>query len=151
MIKYIRGDIFKGKEDIIVHGCNCFKAMNSGIAKQVRALYPGAWKADYDFGEVGDENKLGDFTQWIGTHVYYPQRVKIINAYTQYRYGTDSIKCDYEAMANAFRKIRIGNPFHSIAMPKIGCGLAGGDWNIVSKIIEEVFGDRKITIYEYIE
>ena len=36
-----------------------------------------------------------------------------------------------------------------MAIPyKIGCGLANGDWNIVSKIIEETFKeDVKLTVY----
>jgi hypothetical protein len=35
----------------------------------------------------------------------------------------------------------------SIAIPYgIGCGLADGDWTIVSIMIEEVFGDYGITI-----
>jgi hypothetical protein len=37
----------------------------------------------------------------------------------------------------------------SIALPyNLGCGLASGDWNIVYKIIEEVFNDYDVTIYK---
>lgn len=37
----------------------------------------------------------------------------------------------------------------SVAIPYgIGCGIANGDWNIVSKIIENVFSDYGITIYK---
>lgn len=33
-------------------------------------------------------------------------------------------------------------------MPRIGCGLAGGDWSIVEKILNNVFDDRTIYVYD---
>lgn len=37
----------------------------------------------------------------------------------------------------------------TIAMPYgIGCGIANGDWNIVCKIIEEIFSDYNVTLYK---
>lgn len=36
----------------------------------------------------------------------------------------------------------------SVAIPYgIGCGIANGDWEIVYKIIEEVFSDYDVTLY----
>jgi O-acetyl-ADP-ribose deacetylase (regulator of RNase III) len=35
-----------------------------------------------------------------------------------------------------------------IGFPKLGCGLAGGDWNFVSEIIKEVFYDQEVFVYE---
>jgi hypothetical protein len=35
-----------------------------------------------------------------------------------------------------------------IGFPKIGCGLAGGDWKVVSQIIETIFDGFDVTIYE---
>lgn len=32
---------------------------------------------------------------------------------------------------------------------KIGCGLAGGDWDVVSAIIEREFEGYEVEIYEY--
>jgi O-acetyl-ADP-ribose deacetylase (regulator of RNase III) len=36
----------------------------------------------------------------------------------------------------------------SIAIPKIGAGLAGGDWKIIGPILDEVFSDYDVTVYE---
>ena len=38
----------------------------------------------------------------------------------------------------------------SVQMPKMGCGLAGGDWKIIEKIIIEELcsNDIEVTIYE---
>jgi len=34
-------------------------------------------------------------------------------------------------------------------MPRIGCGLAGGDWSIIEKIINKVLIDKKINVTVY--
>jgi len=34
-------------------------------------------------------------------------------------------------------------PYH----PKIGAGLAHGDWNRIEKIINDVFGEREVKVY----
>ncbi|RAP14807.1 hypothetical protein HS9_00130 [Bacillus velezensis] len=37
----------------------------------------------------------------------------------------------------------------SITLPYgIGCGLAGGNWNDVNKMIESIFEDYEVTIYK---
>ena len=36
-----------------------------------------------------------------------------------------------------------------IGLPKIGFGLAGGDWQRISLIIEEELGTQDVTIVEY--
>jgi hypothetical protein len=33
----------------------------------------------------------------------------------------------------------------------IGCGLGGGDWRIVKTMIEQVFEDIEVTLYQYEE
>lgn len=36
----------------------------------------------------------------------------------------------------------------SIHMPKIGAGLAGGDWHTVEHLVEQAFGEAPVTVYE---
>ncbi len=43
---------------------------------------------------------------------------------------------------NIPRDLRIG-------IPKIGCGLAGGDWKVVEQIIKEHLSEHDLTIVEY--
>ena len=131
-----------GKFDIIAHGCNCFCVMNGGFAKQIKDNFLSAWSADQKT-EKGDYNKLGNYS--FGVY----NKVKIYNCYTQYNYGTDKVRLDYEALTLCLRKINFDNYTSSkitIGLPKIGCGLAGGDWNIVKKIIEKELKDMDVTI-----
>ena len=38
----------------------------------------------------------------------------------------------------------------TVHMPKIGCGLAGGDWNRVENIIKNTFINSNIEVYVYL-
>jgi hypothetical protein len=39
---------------------------------------------------------------------------------------------------------------YTLVAPKIGAGLAGGDWKIIKEILEGVFFDYDLTVY-YLE
>lgn len=128
--------------DAIVHGCNCFCKMGAGVARQIRIHFPQAFEADLQT-IPGDKNKLGTYTSAISDY-----GTTIINAYTQYYYGKRDLICyvNYEAMQAAFELINRDFKGSNIAMPQIGSGLGGGDWNIITTIISESFPDCKITI-----
>lgn len=147
MIKYVQGDLLKGSEDIIVHGCNCFNTMGAGVAALIKKLYPGTYKEDCKTIS-GESTKLGTFTHWNGKHAFLNQDITIVNAYTQYYYNAKSRPFDYDALTRVLPKIHEMFPEPlTIAMPKIGAGLAGGDWNRISGIIETSFGKRPIIVY----
>jgi O-acetyl-ADP-ribose deacetylase (regulator of RNase III) len=139
----IKGDLIELAEQgyfhIIVHGCNCFCAMASGIAGQISKQYPGA--AEIDAQTIrGDRSKLGTFTHYQTDMGFY-----IINAYTQYTFSRGEDVFEYEAferfLQNLKQKvitIRSQEDIDSkirIGFPKIGCGLAGGDFTRVLDIL----------------
>lgn len=58
-------------------------------------------------------------------------------------------KPTYESIAEALhatKSIANANGVKKIAMPKIGCGLDGKNWNVVSELIKGVFSDTDIEI-----
>lgn len=152
-MKYLEGDLITlaeaGSFDVIVHGCNCFCRMRSGIAKTISERYPQVVEAD-DRTIKGDPYKLGTIVPVdIG-------KFTIINAYTQFRYGTDKKNVDYEAVTRCFEQIKkefgwkMARPPVRFGIPQIGCGLAGGDWRTVSAIIDGVMGpDEDLTCVIY--
>lgn len=153
MIRYITGDLIElfkaGQFDIIAHGCNCFHTMNSGIAKQIKENFPDTYNIDFNTTKKGDINKLGTFS--IGQYWRKIEYVNIYNCYTQYYYGKDGkLYLEYDALALCLRKINFVNnkglKVTNIGLPKIGCGLAGGEWNKVDGIIQRELKDLDITI-----
>jgi hypothetical protein len=78
----------------------------------------------------------------------------VVNSYTQNYYGKNhsdgvSKPLDYEALTLCMRKINSTFRGKHIGMPKIGAGLAGGDWNRIKKIIQTELKDCKVTIVIY--
>jgi predicted nucleotide-binding protein (sugar kinase/HSP70/actin superfamily) len=71
---------------------------------------------------------------------------RVFNLITKERYWQ---KPTYETMRGALemmRKLIIENNVNKIAMPVIGCGLDSLNFNKVSEIIQEVFGELDIEI-----
>ncbi len=149
-MKRIKGDLIhlakEGQFDLIVHGCNCFCTMGAGIAKQIRSQFPQAWEADRATVS-GDRSKLGSYSQAC---IDTPSgRLYVINAYTQYHYSGDGVLVDYDAVAKVFTALEKQFSGKRIGYPKIGAGLAGGDWNIISKIIDGALDGETHTLVEF--
>jgi len=152
MIRYIKGDLVKlayEKDyfDVIVHGCNCFNTMGAGIAKRIKQVFPEAYKADLKT-KSGDKKKLGCCSK-AQCRTKDGGFIMVVNAYTQYKYGGDKVNVNYNAVRETL--MRIGSNFKScrIGLPKIGCGLAGGDWRVVEMIIKDEMSQNDVTIVEY--
>jgi O-acetyl-ADP-ribose deacetylase (regulator of RNase III) len=134
----VEGDLISlaldGNFDVIVHGCNCFCSMGAGIARVIQEEFPEAYAADL-VTIKGDRNKLGNFSH--ATVKRGGHKITIINGYTQFHYTGDPVLVDYAAVRQLFSKLKKQYPDSRIAYPKIGAGLAGGDWSVLSQIIDE--------------
>ena len=168
-MKYVEGNLLDlaeaGHFDIIVHGCNCFNTMGSGIARQIKERYPKAYLID-QMTEKGSVDKLGKFTQayvdgWRGTPENgipkinsKPYSFTVINAYTQHGFNPKSKPLDYKAVRDVFTQIKMlydMNPQAPvrIGIPQIGAGLAGGTWKVIEKIIDDIgFSNLTCVIYK---
>lgn len=157
MLKYVKGDLIKaaqnGEVTIIAHCCNCFNTMGSGIAPQIAKAFPDAKEAD-DETMRADYDKLGTFTMSVTE--FEEHDVIVYNLYGQYGFGNRQsgvIDLNYYYLTKALEEMRedllySGEQDSKIGFPKIGCGLAGGDWKVVSQIIETIFDGFDVTIYE---
>ena len=144
MIKYVKGDLFDTKCDIIAHGCNCRGGFGSGVAYTMAVKYP---KAKEMYLEKYDEQgwKLGE-VQFVHT-----VKGKIIaNCATQLAYLPRGVRhANYSAIEHAMYDVKEYAQENnlSIAIPKIGAGLAGGDWKVIEGILQKVFSDYDVTVY----
>lgn len=151
-MKIVEGDLLKlfeqGEFDVIVHGCNCFSTFGAGIALQIKNKYPIAYQADRQTPS-GDKSKLGKFSLAAIINPNNKTRQYIVNAYTQYHYGRDKVNVDYDALRNCFKAIKLQFSGLRIGFPAIGAGLAGGDWNIISEIIDTELKNEDTTLVVY--
>jgi O-acetyl-ADP-ribose deacetylase (regulator of RNase III) len=149
-MKYAKGDLIemarKGQFDVVVHGCNCFCTMGAGIAKSIAAAFPEALSVDRQTTK-GDRSKLG--TCSVAQVERSGVKLSVVNAYTQYDYRGSGPKVEYDAVRLCMRWIRDRFESARIGIPKIGAGLAGGDWVTIEKIVREELGDREVTVVEF--
>jgi O-acetyl-ADP-ribose deacetylase (regulator of RNase III) len=149
-MKTVVGDLIQlalnGEFDVIIHGCNCQCVMGRGIALSVKQIFPEAYSADCST-KKGDDQKLGTFSE--AKVVRGPHTFHVLNAYTQFHWRGAGVKADYEAIREVMKSVKSCFPGKRIAYPKIGAGLAGGDWDIIRGIINEELAGEDHTYVEF--
>lgn len=141
MITEILGDALAHPQGLIVHGCNCQGVMGSGIALTVKQRYPSVYEA-YKLAEANSGLHLGDIIP-----VVVGPRKWIVNAMTQHLYGGGR-NVNYEAIARCFENLgafakteMMNGELPDIVFPLIGADRGGGNWKIISTIIDETLPD----------
>lgn len=149
-MKAVTGDLLQlalnGKFDVIIHGCNCQCVMSKGIALSIKQSFPEAYAADCSTGK-GDERKLGTFSD--AQVVRELHSFHVVNAYTQLHWRGAGVKADYEAIRKVMKAVKSRFAGKRIAYPKIGAGLAGGDWEVIRGIIDEALVGEDHTYVEF--
>lgn len=144
-LKHAKGNLITmgmaGTFDVIVHGCNCFNTMGSGIAREIRERLPAAFEVDQKT-TIGDINKLGNMTV---AHVENASPLTgcltVINAYTQYTYGSKIPDFNLNAFKLILDKItQQGLRNRAYGFPLIGSGLGQGDPVAIRAALEEFAG-----------
>jgi len=149
MITNRQGNVLRQNDiNVILHQCNLMHTFGSGIAREIKMLYPEAYEADKKT-IFNDPNKLGTYSY------AFSYNTMIINMYSQVGISSSHRMTSYDHMVHAMNTIKNDlekNIFGVVppivlGMPyKIGCGLANGNWKIVNSIIESVFEDAAFDV-----
>ena len=107
------------------------------MALQIRNKFPQVYE-DYIAELHEGQLFLGNT---IITEVDAVNQLYVASLCGQYKYGRKGLFTDYDAFEASLRKVKVYNDRIGelpVYIPYfIGCGLAGGDWNIISRIIDE--------------
>jgi O-acetyl-ADP-ribose deacetylase (regulator of RNase III) len=157
------GNVLKAEEGIIVHGCNCQGVMGGGIALEIRNTFPRVFQEYRKKFEAVDPVTSMNHFDGLRLGDIQPVQVEddkwIVNAMTQWDCGHGRRYVDYDAVARCFEKVRSftedlnhvrelqNQPALPVLFPMIGAGLAGGNWKIISTIIDEELGDNIMKIF----
>jgi O-acetyl-ADP-ribose deacetylase (regulator of RNase III) len=140
----IQGDLFDTDAPVIVHGCNCQGVMGAGVAKIVKDKWPHVYKKYVEL--VSKKSAMG----LLGTYQVVPtDKQFIVNAFTQLKPGSGK-QVSYDAIDQITKDLNgkfYQAGIHRVAMPMIGAGLAGGNWNIIRTIIQENLVDVGVEVY----
>ncbi|PCJ53308.1 MAG: Appr-1-p processing protein [Planctomycetota bacterium] len=150
-INYLKGDATSPKvlgNKIITHICNDIGGWGKGFVLAISKKWPEPelkyreWyksKKNFNLGEA--QLVQVDCDIWIANLI---GQHKIYNTS-----GTPPIR--YEAIGNCLNKV---SDFSekldaSVHMPRIGCGLAGGEWYEIEQIIKTQLIKNDIAVYVY--
>ena len=155
MVSHVIGNLLDSNCDYICQQVNCQGRMGSGIAKQIRERWPEVYEKYLSEHEFWTE-KMGRSSSPLGNVDIVRinnSNQSVINIYAQHNYGYDGKRyTSYDAFAKALELIKSYIPGGaSIGFPHgIGCGLGGGNWLVISALIDEILGDDyDVYIYKY--
>lgn len=144
--KYVKGDALEWASKAgycMIHVCNAQGKMGSGIAKQVKERFPEAYKR---YISLYKDYSVDKFLGWVCTEPTF----SVINMVAQEFYGYEGkqyisyghLKKCLTRILNASENLRAHQGIHTIVVPyKMGADRAGGDWEVIIKMVEDVLGE----------
>ena len=145
-----------GSTVIVPHVCNNIDLFGAGFAAGVAKHYP-AVKQNYHL--LGNKNVLG-YVQFVEVYKDPTYKHQLIFANMIAQNGVidhhNRRPLNYASLVHCMESINkyIANSFDhkeypiQIHAPKFGCGLAGGNWNFVEELINDIWSRYTVFIYE---
>jgi len=149
-IEYVTGDALDARGEgprVILHLVNDRTPnWGGGFARALRDRYP---ESQTDFLEWARGGKLRLGTTRIAR---IDPMLRVMTLVAQKGYGpSERPRLRYDALRAALRAASdslVDEPA-SVHMPRIGAGMAGGDWNVISELIQEEIVDRGHEVIVY--
>jgi O-acetyl-ADP-ribose deacetylase (regulator of RNase III) len=135
-MEFTEGDILRADTEAIVNTVNCAGSMGRGIAAQFKRAYPKNFKA-YEAACKRKEIVPGRMFVFETGQLTNPRF--IVNFPTKRHWRNASRVEDIESGLRALVDEVKRRGIKSIAIPPLGCGLGGLDWNYVRPLIECAF------------
>lgn len=143
MIHFISGDFFNFNARIRINTVNCVGVMGAGIALGFKQLYPEMFR---EYQKLCSEGKIkvGELYVWENIFgecvVNFPTKVHWRNP-SRYEY--------VEAGLKALRQFLSDKGEVKVALPALGCGHGGLDFEKVSLMISQYLGDLSCEVYVF--
>lgn len=157
MITYLKGDATQPKAKgvkIIAHICNDVGAWGAGF---VLALSKRWLQPELSYRRIRQEDRNLGVVQLVNVQQDEDDKsIYVANMIAQHNVRPiviDNVQVQpirYGALAVCLKKLRDDAIQYeaSIHMPRIGSGLAGGDWLVIEKLINECLHDIDVYVYD---
>jgi len=146
-ISYMTGNLLEADTEALVNAVNTVGVMGKGLALQFKQAFPENYRA-YAAACKRGYVRAGEM---FVTEAQTPEgRRLIINFPTKGDWRSKSKIADIEAGLDALVSEIRARSIRSIALPALGCGLGGLDWEAVRPLIESAFArlpDVRVLVY----
>jgi G:T/U-mismatch repair DNA glycosylase/O-acetyl-ADP-ribose deacetylase (regulator of RNase III) len=154
MIKYVeQGDIFDSTADALVNPVNCVGVMGKGLAKQFKDRFPEC-VPPYEEACARESlvpGRLILVRTLVQPDLFSANRPAVILFPTKKHWRGKSqlkwIEAGLQELKSSYRDWGI----RSVAMPQIGCGLGGLNWEDVKRIIVRFFDQEELHVHLYLQ
>ena len=133
MIEFVQGERLAADVEALVNAVNTVGVMGKGLALQFKRAYPAAY-ADYRRACEAHEVSLGRM------HVVEVGERLIINFPTKGHWRAKARLADIETGLEDLARVLDERQVRSVAVPPLGCGLGGLQWEDVRPRIEAALG-----------
>lgn len=144
VIKYTQGNIFESNCQALINTVNCEGKMGKGLAYQFKKKFP---EMEQDYVKVCEHGEL-----YPGKlHIYQENKVLIINFPTKNKWREKS-KIEY--IINGLKNLKeeiVKRDIKSVAIPPLGAGNGGLNWNEVKSEINRELLDMENVVFEVYE
>ena len=135
-------DIFAQSSEAIVNPVNCAGVMGKGLAAEFKKRYPAAFTA---YRDACAEHRLQPGSVFL--HDTGKQNPRwIVHFPTKQHWRNPSVLSDIDAGLRDLALAVKRHDIKSIAVPALGCGLGGLDWQEVRPLILQRLGDTPAAI-----
>lgn len=143
-IRVITGNLLDAKTEIIAHQVNCQGVMGAGVALAIREKWPQVYESYRAICKAAPRpDSLLGMAQIVDIQERRTLPANVANLFGQCGIGHGSCQTNYPALEKAMENLKKYMTMHGltyVAMPYgIGCGLAGGNWDVVEDIITRTF------------
>jgi O-acetyl-ADP-ribose deacetylase (regulator of RNase III) len=146
-ITYTTGNLLNSDCEVLVNTVNCVGVMGKGIALQFKQYFGDEIMVDYKQACMNRTLRPG-FPQFI--RIFGSKTYAVINFPTKDHWRNPSKIEWIDTGLQSLATIIINREIKSIAIPRLGCGLGGLDWQQVKLLIEKHLSslECKIVVYE---
>ena len=148
MMRFTKGNLLAAKLEALVNTVNTVGVMGKGIALMFKEAFPGNFR-DYENACKHKEVKIG--RMFVTENRAFEGPRWIINFPTKKHWRQPSrLEWITEGLGDLRRVIQEHN-IHSVALPPLGTGNGGLDWNEVRPEVQRILGDLEnvdILVYE---
>ncbi len=138
MIENAHGNLLEAEAEALVNTVNCAGYMGKGIALQFKQAFPENFRA---YQKLCFEHAFHPGQMFVFQTGFLKNPKYVINFPTKRHWKGNAKIEDIKSGLVALRREveRLG--IKSIAVPPLGCGLGGLDWNQVRPLIEDAFAN----------
>jgi len=136
MIEITRGNLIETDAEALVNTVNCVGYMGKGIALQFKKAFPENYRS-YERACRANGIRPGKVFVFSTGSLVNPRYIVNFPTKRDWRAKSqiEDIRIGLRSLVEEIRKLHIS----SIALPPLGCGLGGLNWNDVKPLIERAF------------